>query len=167
MSEGSHVSKVTICVEILKWQWLSKGRYRAARAAKKAEECVQPSSWLKISAVLFVKICPFSQSRNSPTPPPTELLNKQETLNSFWWLHSKTPTFQLQFRIKFTILGFWNSNLGIFWHRNKKKKKYFSYPLFQIFALMYFLFSGETWFIYCSAFRSDPVTVPFPNERCV
>ena len=38
MSEGSQVSKVTICVEILKWHWpshwLTKVRYRAARAAK-------------------------------------------------------------------------------------------------------------------------------------
>ena len=38
MSEGYQVSKVTHCVKILKWHWLthsvSKGRYRAARAAK-------------------------------------------------------------------------------------------------------------------------------------
>ena len=38
MSEGSQVSKVTICVKILKWRSLThsvtKGRYRAARAAK-------------------------------------------------------------------------------------------------------------------------------------
>ena len=39
MSEGFQVSKVTICAKILKWQLvshlISKGRYRAARAAKK------------------------------------------------------------------------------------------------------------------------------------
>ena len=39
MSEGSEVSTVTLCVEILKWQWpthsVTKVRYRAARAAKK------------------------------------------------------------------------------------------------------------------------------------
>ena len=42
MSEGSEVSKVTLCVKILKWQSLThsvthsvtKVRYRAARAAK-------------------------------------------------------------------------------------------------------------------------------------
>ena len=38
MSEGSQVSKVTLCVEILKWQSLTppltKGRYRAVRTAK-------------------------------------------------------------------------------------------------------------------------------------
>ena len=38
MSEGSQVSKVTLCVKILKWRSLTdsgtKGRYRAARAAK-------------------------------------------------------------------------------------------------------------------------------------
>ena len=42
MSEGSEVSNVTLCVKILKWQWVSqwvsewltKVRYRAARAAK-------------------------------------------------------------------------------------------------------------------------------------
>ena len=38
MSEGSQVSKVTLCVEILKWQspttTKTKVRYRAARAAK-------------------------------------------------------------------------------------------------------------------------------------
>ena len=40
MCEGSQVSKVTLCVEILKWHPLSdrltKVRYRAAGAAKKA-----------------------------------------------------------------------------------------------------------------------------------
>ena len=40
MSEGSDVSKVTLCVETLKWQSVTesvtKVRYRAARAAKKA-----------------------------------------------------------------------------------------------------------------------------------
>ena len=39
MSEGSQVPKVTLCVQIIKWQslthWLTKVRYRAARAAKK------------------------------------------------------------------------------------------------------------------------------------
>ena len=39
MSEESQVSKVTLCVKILKWwslsQSLTKVRYRAARAAKK------------------------------------------------------------------------------------------------------------------------------------
>ena len=39
MSEGFQVSKVTISAKILKWQLvshlISKGRYRAARAAKK------------------------------------------------------------------------------------------------------------------------------------
>ena len=35
MSEGSQVSKVTLCVKILKWRSGTKGRYRAARAAKK------------------------------------------------------------------------------------------------------------------------------------
>ena len=34
MSEGSQVSKVTLCVEILKWHPVTKVRYRAARAAK-------------------------------------------------------------------------------------------------------------------------------------
>ena len=38
MSEGSQVSEVTLCVEILKWHplthWVTKVRYRAARAAK-------------------------------------------------------------------------------------------------------------------------------------
>ena len=34
MSEGYQVSKVTLCVKILKWHSISKGRYRAARAAK-------------------------------------------------------------------------------------------------------------------------------------
>ena len=34
MSEGSQVSKVTLCVKILKWQRLTEVRYRAARAAK-------------------------------------------------------------------------------------------------------------------------------------
>ena len=41
MSEVSQVSKITLCVQILKWQWVRvsvshlKGRYRAARAAEK------------------------------------------------------------------------------------------------------------------------------------
>ena len=41
MSEGSQVLKVTLCVQILKWQSVSdhKGRYRAARAAKKQRDC--------------------------------------------------------------------------------------------------------------------------------
>ena len=42
MSEGSEVSKVTLCVETLKWQSVTesvtKVRYRAARAAKKADK---------------------------------------------------------------------------------------------------------------------------------
>ena len=39
MSEGSQVSKVTLCVKIQKWQSVThKGRYRAARAAKKTRE---------------------------------------------------------------------------------------------------------------------------------
>ena len=45
MSEGSQISKVTLCVKIQKWHWVSqsvsdsltKVRYRAARAAKKKE----------------------------------------------------------------------------------------------------------------------------------
>ena len=35
MPEGFQVSKVTLCVKIIKWQSLTQGRYRAARAAKK------------------------------------------------------------------------------------------------------------------------------------
>ena len=42
ISEGSQVSKVTLCVKILKWQWptqsLTKVRYRAARAAKDRQQ---------------------------------------------------------------------------------------------------------------------------------
>ena len=41
MSERSQVSKVTLCVEILKWRSLTdlvtKGRFRAARVAKNTE----------------------------------------------------------------------------------------------------------------------------------
>ena len=46
MSEGSQVSKVTLCVKILKWRSVTdpvtKVKYRAARAAKKCV-CIQLS----------------------------------------------------------------------------------------------------------------------------
>ena len=49
MSEGSKVSKVTLCVEILKWRWvtesLTKVRYRAARAAKKTKQIKTCDIW--------------------------------------------------------------------------------------------------------------------------
>ena len=56
LSERSQVSKVTLCVKILKWRsltdWLSKGRYGAVRAAKKQNSKQSFSSPADTSAVI-------------------------------------------------------------------------------------------------------------------
>ena len=61
MSEESQVSKVTLCVKILKWQSLSqsltKVRYRAARAAKnkekKEEKRIVFGGWVSVENISF------------------------------------------------------------------------------------------------------------------
>ena len=54
MSEGSQVSKVTLCVKNFKWRsvtdWLTEVRYRAARAAKK-------NGYQHIFNMFFVPLC--------------------------------------------------------------------------------------------------------------
>ena len=40
MSEVFQVSKATLCVQMLKGRWVTKGRYKAARATKKRKNCI-------------------------------------------------------------------------------------------------------------------------------
>ena len=63
MSEGSQVSKVTLCVKIQKWQWVSewvtKARYRAARAAKNNILVLKTCVWFYSALWWVVSVCSY------------------------------------------------------------------------------------------------------------
>ena len=62
MSEGAQMSKVTLCVKILKWQSFTQGRYRAARAAKNHYLVRACSQWTRRHP------SPVKPWTNPPTP---------------------------------------------------------------------------------------------------